>query len=198
MSWYLQTGKESDVVMQSQVILARNLSQFNFYIKEEEKIVKLENLLQESLLQVGYVLKFLKLREMDNITLQALVEKGLITNEVAQNKDKVSLLINEEENICIIINYEDNFKLQVFSSGLELEAISNLCIEIDEKLQTILSVSKNPKYGYLTACPTNVGTGMNLTVILHLPGLSKTNNIHRSIRRWQRHNVGGLFQSCRP
>ena len=181
MSWYLQTGKESDVVMLSKISLVRNLSQFNFYIKEGE-IVKLESLIQESLLQIGYDLKHLKLRELDEITLQTLIEKGLISHEIAKNKNKISILINEDENICILINHENHFILQSFASGLELEAITNLCIEIDEKLQTILNISKSDKYGYLTACPTNVGTGMKLSVQLHLPGLTKTKNIQNLIK----------------
>ena len=180
LNWYLQTGKDSDVVISSKIRLARNLSQFNFYIKEEE-LIKLENLLQDNLLQLGYGLKLLRLRELDEITLQTLLEKGAINKESVINRKKVSILTNDEENICIVINNQDHIRLQVFSSGFELDAITNLCIEIDEKFQKVFDVSKSSKYGYLTACPINVGTGMELSVILHLPALSKTNNIKRLI-----------------
>lgn len=182
LNWYLQTGKDSDVVIASKIKLARNLSQFNFYIKDEEKILKLENLIQENLLQIGYELKFLKLRDLDENDTQVLLEKGLITQKVVQNKNRISILINEEENICILINSDEHLILQVFASGLEIDAITNLCIEIDEKLQTIFNISKSPQYGYLTASPINVGTGMNLSVILHLPGLTKTKNIQKVIK----------------
>lgn len=181
MSWYFQTGKESDVVMASKIALSRNLSQFNFYIEEESELEKLENLIQESLLQIGYVLKFLKTRSMDTKELQILVEKGLIPQEIVQNKN-AAILINEEENICILLNNENHLNLQIFASGLEIDAIANLCIEIDEKLQKILKISKSDKYGYLTACPTNVGTGMKISIILHLPALTKTKNIQKVIR----------------
>ena len=169
LNWYLQTGKESDVVIASNIRLARNLAQFNFYIKDEEELIKLENLIQENLLQIGYGLKFIKLRDLEKIALHELIEKGLIPKEIVKDIKRESILINEEENICILINNEDHFRIQVFSSGLELEAITNLCIEIDEKLQSIFLISKSSKYGYLTACPTNVGTGMKLSTILHLP-----------------------------
>ena len=178
-NWYLQTGKESDVVIFSKISLVRNLSQFCFYIDEEQEVLNLEKLIQENFLQIGYGLKFLKLRDCDEITLRALIEKGLITSEMARNKNKTSILINEEENICILINNEDHLNIQVFGTGLELEAIKNLCVEIDEKMQTIFAISKSPKYGYLTACPINVGTGMKMSVILHLPGLTKTNNMRK-------------------
>lgn len=179
LNWYLQTGKDSDVVIASKIRLARNLSQFNFYIKDNQEILNLENLIQDNLLQIGYGLKFLKLRDLDELTLQTLFEKGLITGNMAQNKKSTSILINDEENICILVNDEDHLRLQVFSTGLELEAIKNLCVEIDEKMQTIFTISKSAQYGYLTACPINVGTGMKLSVILHLPGLTKTNNIRK-------------------
>ena len=179
LNWYLQTGKESALVIASKIRLSRNLSQFNFYIKEEQEILKLENLIQEKLLQIGYGLKFIKLRDLDEVSLQTLIEKGLITKEAAKNKKIVAILINDEENICILINNEDHLNLQVFATGLELEAIKNLCVEIDEKIQTLFVISKSPKYGYLTASPTNLGTGMKLSVVLHLPGLTKTNNMQK-------------------
>lgn len=182
LNWYLETSNVSDVVIYSKILLARNLSQFNFYINDEKEILNLENLIQENLVQIGYGLKFIKLRDLDDNTLQMLVEKGLITQKVMQNKDKKSILINDEENICIIINNEDHLELQVFTSGLKLEEITNLCIEIDKKFQDIFDISQSAKYGFLTACPTNIGTGMKLSVFLHLPGLTKTNNILKVIK----------------
>ena len=133
LNWYLQTGKDSDVVIASKITFARNLSHFNFYIKEDEKIQKLENLIKEKSLQLGYGLKFVKLSELDEITLQELIEKGLILDKVIQNKKQKSILLNDEENICIVINDEDHLQLQVFASGFELDAVTNLCIEIDKE-----------------------------------------------------------------
>ena len=117
LNWYLQTGKDSDVVISSKITLSRNLSHFNFYIKEDEKIQKLENLIKEKSLQLGYGLKFVKLSELDELTLQELIEKGLIPDKVIQNKKQKSILLNDEENICIVINDEDHLQLQVFASG---------------------------------------------------------------------------------
>jgi len=165
LNWYLQTGKDSDVVISCKVNLARNLSQFNFYIKEEQEILKLEKLLQENLLQIGYGLKYFKLRNLGKNEIQSLLEKNLIDQNMVRNKDITSILINDEENICIHINNEDHLRLQAFASGLEIDAISNLAIEIDEKIQSMFSISKNPKYGYLTLSPTNVGTGMKISVM---------------------------------
>lgn len=182
MNWYLQTGKESDVVISSKITLSRNLSHFNFYIEDDEEIQKLENLIKEKILNLGYGLKFIKLSEIDEYILQELIEKGLIEENGIQNKKRKFILLNDEENICILINNEEHLQLQVFASGLELEAITNLCIEIDEKMQTLFNISQNSKYGYLTSNPIKVGTGAKLSTILHLIGLNKTNNIQNIIR----------------
>lgn len=180
-NWYLQTGRNSDVVMHSKVSLARNLSQFNFYIKEEQEFLKLENLLQEKIIQIGYELKLVKLRDLNEIEIQCLLEKGLINQKMFQNQLISSLLINDEENISILINTENHIQVQVFGSGEDIDAISNLCIEIDKKLQEVFEFSKSSKYGYLTVSPTDIGTGMKVSEILHLPALTKTKIIQKLI-----------------
>lgn len=115
---------------------------------------------------------------MDDITKQGLVEKNLISQEYAQNKNG-AILINNEENICIEINDEDHLKIQIFSSGLELENTLNFAIELDQKIEDVLDYSVNKKYGYLTTMPTNCGTGMKASVMVHLPALTLTRNINQ-------------------
>ena len=175
MNWYLQSTQNSDVVKSTRIRLARNLREFKFNLKTEQEIENLENKIKEILYNLGYGLKFFKLKNMDNITNLSLVEKNLISKEFA--KDNLgSTLINDDENICIMIGGEDHLKIQVFNSGLDLENTLNLAIEIDEKIEENLQYATNQKYGYLTACPNNVGTALKASVILHLPALTKTGN----------------------
>lgn len=181
-NWYLQTGKDSDIVVSSKVRLSRNLSQFNFYIKNMEELQEEEELVKINLNQIGYGLKLIKLKDLDEISIKSLIEKNIIPEKIFENKETKSILINDEENVCILINEGDHLRIQVFASGLELEGISSLAIEIDEKLQQIFNIAKSEKYGFLTASPTNLGTGMKLSVILHLPGLGKTKNIAKILK----------------
>jgi len=117
---------------------------------------------------------------MDDVTKMSLVEKNIISPEFAlNNKNEGAILINDEENICVMINEEDHLRIQVFNSGLELESTFDLAKEIDQKLDNIFNIAKNKEYGYLTSCPTNVGTAMRASVMVHLPGLAKTRNIRR-------------------
>lgn len=178
MNWYLSSGKDSDVVISTRIRYARNLQDFRFNMKRKEEIEKLLAKIKGEVPEIGYELKFLRLKDMDKVTQVSLVEKNLISPEFALNKKETgAILINEDENICIMINEEDHLRLQVFNCGLDLEGTFNLAKEIDQKIENIFNIAKNKKYGYLTSCPTNVGTGIRVSVMLHLPGLTKTGNI---------------------
>ena len=184
MNWYLENGKESDVVISSRIRLARNIKDIPFKVKMKTKDqINLLEKVKYILPSLGYNLKFLKLSDMDDITKLSLVEKNLITPEIALNdNEQRAILINEDENICIMINGEDHIHMQVFSSGLDLKNTLNLAIEIDEKLDELLNYSCSKKYGYLTSCPTNVGTGLRASVMVHLPSLKETGNISKILK----------------
>lgn len=180
MNWYLQSGKESDVIISTRIRFARNLQGFKFNLKTKAEIDKLKNKIKENVPSIGYGLKYLELKDMDDITKMSLVEKNLISPEYALNKnDTGAILINDEENICIMINDDDHLKIQVFSSGFELENTINYAIELDQKIEEILGYATNKKYGYLTSLPTNCGTGLKASVMVHLPALEKTRNIDK-------------------
>ena len=181
MNWYLENGKDSDVVVSSRIRFARNLKEFPFRIKmtKEDKSKLLEKI-KFVTPSIGYGLKFLYLKDMDDITKMSLVEKHILSPELVLNKEQNgAILINDEENICIMINEEDHIRLQVFTSGLDLQNTLNLAIELDEKLDELLKFSYHKKYGYLTACPTNVGTGLRASVMVHLPALKITGNLSK-------------------
>ena len=178
-NWYLQNGKDSDVVISSRIRLARNLADFPF--KEKAKTKDLEQVLKtikEITPSIGYNIKYIDLKNIDDVTKISLIEKHLISPEFASNENG-AILINEEENICIMINEEDHIRIQVFASGQELENLLNLAIELDEKIDGLVKYAVNKKYGYLTSCPTNVGTGLRASVMVHLPALTLTGNISK-------------------
>lgn len=177
MNWYLQSSENSDVAKSTRIRFSRNLHDFKFNLNQKEEIEKLENKIKENLYAIGYGLKFLKLKDMDDITKMSLVEKNLISPDFALNKNEMgSILINDEENICIMIGNEDHLEIQVFNCGFDLENTLNLAIEIDQKIEEVLGYAIHKKYGYLTACPNNVGTGLRASVMVHLPALAKTKN----------------------
>ena len=183
MNWYVQNGKEADVVLSSRVRLSRNIREYPFTTRcTEENLKEIYDKLKEITPLLGYNLKFLSMEDIDELTKQSLVEKHIISPDFAKTKiPYTAIIINDEENICIMVNEEDHIKLQVFTSGLDLEHILNLAIEIDEKLEELVPYSYHKKYGYLTACPTNVGTGLKVSTLIHIPGLEMTGNLNKML-----------------
>ena len=181
MNWYLQNGKKSDIVFSSRIRFSRNIKGISFTTKaSENELEKVYNLMKDVTLTLGYGLKFMDLGDLDSITKQALAERHIISREFANATGKYrAIIVNDDENICIEVNGEDHIKIQVFCSGLDLNNLLNLAIEIDEKIGKTIPYSYHEKYGYLTACPTNVGTGLKASVLVHLPGLSVTKNVRK-------------------
>ena len=196
MKWYLQNGNNSDVAISTRIRFARNIDGFKFNIKDERELNRLEEYIKEHLYSIGYGLKFLKLKDMDDITKMSLVEKNLISPEFAVDKKELgSILINDEENICIMIGEEEHLSIQVFSSGMDLENTLNLAIEIDEVIGNNLGYCVNKKYGYLTSSLNNIGTGLKASVMVHLPALTKTRNTKKVLENISNFgiNISGVY-----
>ena len=197
MNWYLQNGKESDVVISTRVRLSRNIKGIPFINRaSKEELKEVYDKVKEITPSLGYNLKFLSLDDMDMITKQSLVEKHLISPDFAKTKmPYTAVVINDDENICIMVNEEDHIKLQVFTSGLDIDNLLNLAIEIDEKMESLIPYSYHEKYGFLTACPTNVGTGLKISTLVHIPALQMTGNLNKMLNIINNlgMNVRGLY-----
>ena len=181
LNWYLQSGKDSDIVTSTRIRIARNIKDINFDVKltdaqREQILQKIENITP----QIGYGLRFIRLKNIDDLTKLSLIEKHVISPDFAVNKqEKGAIIINDDENICIMINEEDHIRIQVFASGLELDNLLNLANELEAVIGKLINYAFNEKYGYLTSCPTNVGTGIRASVMVHLPALTATGNINK-------------------
>ncbi len=183
MNWYMQRGKNSDIVISSKILFSRNLRNYKFETNNPKEIAEIEELVKENLPSIGYNLKLLKIKDMDDITKKTLIEKGLIgEDELKQRQNSISILINDDENICIVLNSQNHLELQVFSSGMEINNVFNYAKEIDQKFEETFDIAKSKKYGYLTTSPINVGTGLNAEITVHLPGLTKTGNMRKIIQ----------------
>lgn len=181
MNWYCEPGKENDVVLSTRIKLSRNFADIPFIAKANEK--DLQNVverMQKILPKLGYGLKLQRLKDMDLITKQSLLEKNLVNQEfISDNTDVEAICINDEENICIMLNEVDHIEIQVFNSGLEIDNSFNLISEIDQKLRNEEKIAFDKKFGYLTSDLVNVGTGMKASILVHLPGLKKTGNLQK-------------------
>jgi protein arginine kinase len=180
--WLKGIGPNSDIVISSRVRLARNFTKIPFphWGKKqdaEQVLVMAENAFKNTeLLKDGL---FLRLDDFDNVDKQFLVERHLMSTEHAARSNQKALLVTPDENIAIMVNEEDHLRMQVMESGFDLDVTWNVMNMIDNRLAELLPYAVRRDLGYLTACPTNTGTGMRGSVMLHLPALVMTRQINR-------------------
>ncbi|WP_010245574.1 protein arginine kinase [Acetivibrio cellulolyticus] len=179
--WYYEKGPESDVVMSSRVRLARNFKDIPFPFKmnreEGEKVIeKVKDAIFNSSTATSDF-EFKDMQKMNPIDKQVLVEKHLISPNLAGGRTESAAIISSDEKISIMINEEDHLRIQCLFSGLQLDKAWELCNRIDSLLEENIDYSFSEKYGYLTCCPTNVGTGIRASAMLHLPALTMTGYI---------------------
>ncbi|MDB5085724.1 MAG: ATP:guanido phosphotransferase [Bacilli bacterium] len=183
-TWMKEDGPESDIVISTRIRVARNLSASPF------PVLATENMAQEVLSKVTNAVmsdefaalgKFevLKIGEIGNIDREALVEKHLISRNLVEDSRVGAVAMRSDEVVSIMINEEDHLRIQVLYPGFQLEDGWNLATAVDDALEQRLEYAFDEKRGYLTACPTNVGTGIRASVMMHLPGLVHTNQIGR-------------------
>lgn len=177
MSWYLEDGKDSDVVISSRIRLARNIEGIKFSrVANDDDLNKVLELLKNS--KVDKNLHYIELNDLDEIMKKSLVEKHIISNDLL-NVKKAGILLNNNEDIVVMINEEDHLRLQVMKPGFNLDEALADALKLDDKISEKVKYAYNEKYGFLTACPTNVGTGLRASVMLHLPALRLIGKIDR-------------------
>ncbi|MBM7624990.1 protein arginine kinase [Sporohalobacter salinus] len=183
--WMKASGPDPDVVISSRIRLARNLMEVPFpnYASDKEAkrvIDKVESLLEEEDNDFG--LKLLDLEKIPVLEKEVMVEKHLISPEHAEPGQHKAMLLTDDESVSIMINEEDHIRSQILFSGLQLEEAWELGDQVDDYLESKLNFAFSEEYGYLTTCPTNAGTGMRASVMVHLPALNLSNQINDVLR----------------
>jgi protein arginine kinase len=196
--WLRGSGSESDIVMSSRIRLARNLAAFPFTNRASpHQKADLEALLRDRIakLEPETKLQYLSIAGLSALDRQFLIERQLISREIASAEGPRGVAIDERETISLMINEEDQLRIQVIRSGLSLDEAWQVIDRLDDQLEQRVTYAFSEELGYLTACPTNVGTGMRGSVLLHLPALSWTKQIEKVFRALQKINlaVRGLY-----
>jgi protein arginine kinase len=183
--WLRGSGPMSEVVISSRIRLARNIAGMPFLARasRQQKHV-LETRSRDVLLgaQIAPQTLYVDLEHAPEIDRQLLVERHLISKQHASAEGARGVAIGENESISIMINEEDHLRIQVLRSGLQLEEAWEQINAIDDAIESKLDFAFHPRFGYLTACPTNVGTGIRVSVMLHLPALKLTGEIDKVFR----------------
>lgn len=184
--WLDSSGEYSEIVISSRARLARNLDSVPFASRASK--AELSQVL-DSLLTIREQSSYLKdilffdINRLSKIDRQILVERHLISPALAEGKDQPQgILLDEQEVVSVMVNEEDHLRLQAIQSGLQLQEVWALVDGMDDEISRLLDYSFSEKLGYLTACPSNVGTGLRVSVLIHLPALVLTQEIEKVLR----------------
>lgn len=180
-AWMSGTGPDSDVVLSTRIRLARNLENVPFpTILSMERAKEVVDQINKSASD-SLSLELLKMEDISQLHKKVLVEKHLISPYLAETSLYGAVLISEQEDVSIMVNEEDHLRIQCLASGLQLHETLEKANQIDDAIEGRVPYAFDEKMGYLTACPTNVGTGLRASVMIHLPGLVLTRQMSRII-----------------
>ncbi len=177
--WYTKYGPSGDIVLSSRVRLARNIADIPFgnamtTEQQTEVLDKVRSALPN--------MKFIDFSTMSAVQRQALCECHLTSPQMIENEKQCGILTNESCTECIMLNEEDHIRIQSMAPGFDLYSCLDAANRLDDKLEESIDYGFHKDFGYLTCCPTNVGTGMRASAMLHLPALSATGKIDGIIR----------------
>jgi protein arginine kinase len=196
--WMRGTGPDADIVMSSRIRLARNLARFPFPSRASDSTrSEIEALMHAQIdrLSVGRSLSYFRVDGLEMLDRQFLVERQLISRELAENHGHRGVGVSESETISLMVNEEDHVRMQVLRSGFALDECWQEIDALDDALEAEVTYAFSEQLGYLTACPTNVGTGIRVSVLLHLPALVLTKEVQKVFQALQKIGlaVRGLY-----
>lgn len=182
--WMRKDGPDHDIVLSSRIRLARNLTKYPFPMRaKKEELEEIVTFFQQNYehqsFQTHQDFDFILMEDLTPIEKLVLVEKHLISPHLAKNKYGSGVLMAKNEQVSVMINEEDHLRLQIYFPGLQLEKALEEAFLLDDWLEEEVNYAFEEEKGYLTSCPTNVGTGMRASVMMHLPALVLTKQINR-------------------
>ena len=196
--WFNGSGPLADIVISSRIRLARNLAGYKFLSRcsnseKSEILDKLRDIIMS--LDLGDKVFYVSVDKAPTLNKHFLVERHLISRHHAFGKGPRGVVIAEREFFTAMINEEDHLRIQVLKAGCQLSDCARQINRIDDMIEEKIDFAFSPRYGYLTACPTNVGTGIRVSVMLHLPALKMTGQIEKFFNTARDMNlaVRGLF-----
>lgn len=182
--WMITHGEHSDIVMSTRIRLARNIRGYSFPIAfQGEEALLVDQLVTGTLVDAesdGYY-SYLKMSELSSLERKILVEKHLVSPQLVEKNRAGAVLLSDDETVSVMINEEDHVRIQCIFPGFQLDEAYAKASEVDDVLEHKLPYAFDEQFGYLTSCPSNTGTGMRASVMMHLPALSMTKQIERVI-----------------
>lgn len=178
--WWIENGPRYEVVLSSRIRLARNFAQYPFPNLTDGKMRdEIASRVDDILKNCSLSFERKNMKDLSDVDRQLLVEKHLISPDLA--KLDGAAFISGDESISVMVNEEDHIRIQAMTSGFDIDRAYDLANKIDTLIENEADYAYSEKFGYLTSCPTNVGTGMRASVMMHLPALCMTGEISKII-----------------
>jgi protein arginine kinase len=197
-NWLDGSGDEGEIVLSTRIRMARNIGKRRFTQNADKE--ELASLLEQArsaaaetaVLKSGH---YFPMGNVSSLDRQFLAERHLVSREFLFNSANRGLIVTRVEDICMMINEEDHLRIQSFRSGLNLGGAFETANRLDNELSQRLGYAFSERLGYLTACPTNLGTGLRASLLIHLPGLVHSKEIHKLLDslRQLNHSIRGLY-----
>jgi protein arginine kinase len=177
---------KNNIILTSRVRLARNLAHMPYpHMLNQEQINEVIEEVSSSITgsnsAVAGGFQVVKLKDMDQLNRVSMFEKHIVSSDLVNNYERAAVVVNEESDVSIMINEEDHIRLQVIYPGFKIKEAYEYANRLDDLMEEKLTYAYDGKLGYLTSCPTNVGTGIRASVMLHLPALTITKNINNVV-----------------
>lgn len=181
--WYKELGPEQDVVFSTRIRLARNIEGVPFYPRMNAE--QAESLWQKVVAaseRMGGYLTAQKLSELNAVAKQSMVEEHLLSRELLQKELPCGVLLSGDRRVSVMVNEEDHLRIQAVVAGFDPAGALDLANRVDDALEESLPYAFDAEWGYLTTCPTNMGTGLRVSVMVHLPGLTRMRQMQSLIQ----------------
>ena len=197
-AWLRGSGPDSDIVLSSRVRLARNLAGYPFVSRlsdfDRKKIIQSVRETADKILppdSFGYF----DMTELSETDRRCLLERQLVSREFIDDTEPRAVIMDRNEDFSVMVIEEDHLRLQGMTTGFDFETVWKRINDLDDRIERELPLAFDNRLGYLTACPSNLGTGIRVSVMVHLPGLLQTGEMERVFRALQKMNlaVRGIY-----
>lgn len=186
-NWIKQKGQDDDIILSSRIRLARNLEDIPFPNQSSlehlnKVVIKIKDILLNKSIEIegeNYNFNYIEVKKVSNVKKMMYVEKNMSSPNFIKNDEGKALFFDDQEKISIMVNEEDHLRIQVLLPGLQIRKAWQIANQIDDIIEKDIKFAFSKDWGYLSACPTNIGTGLRSSVMVHLPGLNLSNNINR-------------------
>lgn len=197
-AWLKATDENSDVILSTRARLARNLTRFPLLtVATTQNFAEIESFLSDKIKNANFKAKlvYIRLDQIDRADVELLFERRIITRDHLQSSTPRGVAVSAGEDVAVMVNEEDHVRMHTIEAGFSPEKAVERVFQIEEALAEDMSFSFHSRYGYMTCCPTNLGSGLRVSILVHLPGVVLAEQIEKALQAFykMRYTIRGFY-----